>query len=158
MNKELYEKNVAYARELLADLEERDANGEFKGNRRTEWQRRYDAFEVAVVDLARQIGGEYSITDLPELAAIYNELAAFVFGSVSAYFFNDDGDCETWEEALGANISCTDCNADYVQAPCAHSCMGSTIAQYIAEALDPREYGDKEDDHERQRDDLTLYK
>jgi hypothetical protein len=158
MNKELYEKHVAYALELLADLEERDANGEFDGNRRTEWQRKYDAFEVAVVALARQIGGEYSVEDLPELAAIYDRLASFVFGSVSAYFFNDDGDCETWAEATGANVCCEDCNADYFQAPCAHSCMGDTIAQYIAAAIDPREFAEKGDDHQHQRDDLTLYK
>jgi hypothetical protein len=155
MNATLYNNKKQYASELLAELNEREENGEFDGSRNTLWARRYDAFEVAVVDLAQEIGGEYSISDLPELAEIYDVLAGFVFGNVHACFCNEDGDCEL-SEAIEAHICATGCNADYFQAPCAHTCMGSTIVQYIIEALDPREFRGEYSEHVLQRDESTL--
>ena len=155
MNTTTYNKLKQYAEELLADLNKREENGEFDGNRNTAWRRKYDAMEVAVVDLAREIGEEYSISDLPELAELYDILAGFVFGNVYACYCNEDGDCEL-SAATGANICATDCNADYFQAPCAHTCLGDTIIQYIVMALDPREFTEGYRDHERQRDEVTL--
>ena len=155
MNADLYNSKKEYAEQLLAELNEREANGEFEGSRHTSWRSKYDAMEVAVVDLAREIGGEYSISDLPELAELFDILAGFVFGNVHACYCNEKGDCEL-SEATTANICATDCNADYFQAPCAHTCMGDTIIQYITMALDPREFTEEHRDHERQRDEVTL--
>lgn len=157
MTTTLYQKNKKYAEQLLADLQTREANGEFDGNRNTEWARKYNALETAIVDLARTIGGEYSISDLPELADIFGTVAAFAYGSVSAYYTNDDGDCAL-SEATEVHISASDCNADYYQAPCAHTCMGDTIIQYIVDALDPREFCESAyREHQSQLDEATLY-
>lgn len=155
MNTTLYNSKKQYAEQLLADLEARDKDGEFDGNRNSEWRKKYDALEVALCDLAREVGGEYDVDDLPELAAIFDVLAGFVFGSVNACFCNEDGDCPL-SEATEAYICAENCNADYFQATCNHTCLGDTIVSYMVEALDPRGFTEGYRDHEGQRDDVTL--
>lgn len=155
MNTTLYNQKQQYAAELLAELNEREANGEFDGNRNTEWRKKYDALEVALCDLAREVGGEYEVEDLPELAAIFDVLAGFVFGCVNACYCNEDGDCPL-SEATEAYICSENCNADYFQAACNHTCLGDTIVSLIVEALDPRGFTEGYRDHEGQRDDVTL--
>lgn len=160
MNKEILKKLQKKADEILADLNERDESGEFEGSHKKHWERKYNDFFVALAELAVAIGVDHDPQDAIEIAELYNTLAGFVYGSVSAYYFDDNGSGpETWEAANGIVICAEECNADYYQAPCHHVCAGSTICDYIHGAIDPREIEPSPyADHQRQRDSVELYR
>ena len=159
MNVETYAKLEKYAEQLLAELNAAEEERGFDDSRSNTryWEAKYSDFWAACIRLSREIGDGHRMEVLPDIACLYDILAGFVFGNASAYFSNEDGDCESWEEATELVISCEGVNATHYNAGTWET-AGSDLAGLIASHANKSEYSSEGDDHQAQNDWYHLYK
>jgi hypothetical protein len=139
------------AAKLLADLEQIEEN-ELAPFSKIYWKEKYTAFWRACSELRRAIGDGWSAEAAEDIAALYDNLAGFVYGSAVCYYSNEDGNCNTWADATELVIDCETMNHRVDET------AGSYLAEFIAGHLAPGQFSDSEGEHTSDRDWLYLRK